>query len=56
LLTTYKQKITDLTLIPLGGGCFEVSLNGDLLYSKLKSGKFPDEAALTDTIGARLKK
>jgi selenoprotein W-related protein len=56
LLNAYKQKIKDLTLIPAGGGCFEVSVNGDLLYSKLKTGKFPDEEALTDSIGARLKK
>jgi selenoprotein W-related protein len=45
-----------LVLIPSGGGCFEVSLNGELLYSKLKTGKFPDEDALVETIGRRLKK
>jgi selenoprotein W-related protein len=55
LLTTYKQKITDLKLIPAGGGCFEVSVNGDLIYSKLKTGKFPDEKAIIDTVGTRLK-
>jgi selenoprotein W-related protein len=54
-LTTYKQKITDLKLIPGGGGCFEVSVGGDLLYSKLKTGKFPDEMAMVDAVGARLK-
>ena len=56
MLNTYKQKITDLKLIPGGGGCFEVSVNGDLLYSKLKTGKFPDEAALADAIGMHRKK
>ena len=55
LLTTYKQKISDLKLIPTGGGAFEVSLNGDLLYSKLKTGKFPDEKWMVDSIGSRLK-
>jgi hypothetical protein len=33
-----------------------VSANGELLYSKLKTGKFPDEKALLDTVGTRLKK
>jgi selenoprotein W-related protein len=55
LLTTYKQQIKDLKLIPGSGGCFEVSVNGDLLYSKLKTGKFPDENAMLDAVGARLK-
>ena len=56
LLTTYKQKIKDLTLIPTGGGAFEISLNGDLIYSKLKTGTFPDEQWVMDTLGARLEK
>jgi selenoprotein W-related protein len=43
LLTTYKQQISELKLVPGGGGCFEISFNGDLIYSKLKTGKFPDE-------------
>jgi selenoprotein W-related protein len=43
-------------LIPSGGGCFEVSINGDLIYSKLKTGQFPDEQAMVDAVGARLKK
>jgi selenoprotein W-related protein len=43
-------------LIPASGGCFEVSLDGKLIYSKLETGKFPDEKALVDTVGTRLKK
>jgi len=56
ILTTYKQQIVDLKLIPGSGGCFELSSNGDLLYSKLKTGKFPDEQWVLETIGARLKR
>lgn len=52
---TYKQKIKELKLIPSGGGCFELSINGDLVYSKLKTGKFPDEQWVLDTVGARAK-
>jgi selenoprotein W-related protein len=55
LLTTFKQKIRDLKLIPSGGGCFEVSVNGELIYSKLQTGKFPDEQAMLDAVGERLK-
>jgi selenoprotein W-related protein len=55
LLTTYKQDIKELTLVPSGGGKFELSLNGDLVYSKLKTGKFPDEQWVVDLVGDKLK-
>jgi selenoprotein W-related protein len=54
LLTAYKQKIKSLALVPAGGGCFELSANGALLYSKLKTGTFPDEAAVLESVRALL--
>jgi selenoprotein W-related protein len=56
LLSTYKQQIHDLKLIPSSGGCFELSADGELIYSKLQVGKFPDEKAMIDAVGGRLKK
>lgn len=53
---TFKQKIKDLKLIPAGGGCFEVSVDGELVYSKLKTGEFPDEKSIVDTVQKRLSK
>jgi selenoprotein W-related protein len=55
LLTSYKQQIKSLKLIPGGGGCFELSVDGELIYSKLKTGKFPDEKWAVETVGSRLK-
>ncbi len=55
LLSTFKQKIENMKLIPAGGGCFEITLNGDLVYSKLKTGKFPDEQSIVDVVNSRLK-
>jgi selenoprotein W-related protein len=55
LLSKYKQRIKDLKLIPAGGGCFELSLDGDLVYSKKQTGKFPDEQWVLETVGAKLK-
>ncbi|REJ67478.1 MAG: SelT/SelW/SelH family protein [Planctomycetota bacterium] len=54
LLETYKQKIKSLTLVPGSGGCFELTLDGDLAYSKLATGEFPDEDPLVDEVGSRL--
>jgi selenoprotein W-related protein len=55
LLSAYKQQIKELRLIPSGGGCFEIALDGDLIYSKLKTGKFPDEKWAVEAVGKRLK-
>ena len=55
LLNTYKQQISDLTLIPSGGGCFELTAGGELLYSKLKTKEFPDEEQMVQAVGKKLK-
>ena len=31
LLSNFKQKIKGFTLVPAGGGCFEVTVNGELI-------------------------
>jgi len=56
LLETYKQAIKEMKLIPSGGGCFELTVNGELLYSKLKTQEFPDEKAMVAAVGKRVKK
>jgi selenoprotein W-related protein len=56
LLTDFKQKISKLTLVPSGGGCFEVTVGDELIYSKLKTGTFPDEQAIVEGVTKRLKK
>ena len=55
LLTGFKTKIKGFTLVPSSGGCFEVKVNGELIYSKLKTGQFPDEKAVIDQVAALLK-
>jgi selenoprotein W-related protein len=54
LLNTYKQKIKTLELEPSGGGCFELTVGNDLVYSKLKTGSFPDEEEMVRAVGKRL--
>jgi len=54
LLPRFKREVAQLVLIPSTGGCFEVAVGGKLLYSKLETGLFPDEATLLDSIGQAL--
>jgi len=53
-VSTYKQKIESLTLIPAGGGCFEVKCDDDLVYSKLATGSFPEHPEVLKEIEKRL--
>ena len=54
VLTQFKQKLSGMELEPSGGGCFELSADGELIYSKLATGQFPDEDAMVAEIGKRL--
>jgi len=42
LLNKFENQIKSITLIPGGGGSFEVTVNGKLLYSKLATGRHTD--------------
>ena len=42
LINEYKARIKRLVLVPSDGGRFEVSIDGKLIFSKLKTGRFPD--------------
>ena len=55
LLNQFKRRITSLELVPDKGGCFELSVEGDLVYSKLKTGQFPDEDEMERAVAKRLK-
>ena len=56
VLTALKQKVSGMKLVPAGGGCFELTANGELVYSKLATGKFPDEQEIVDQLEKRLAK
>ncbi len=44
ILHDYHEQIPGgVTLIPSSGGIFDVSLNGDTLFSKKETGRFPNE-------------
>jgi len=47
-----KQDIGALTLVPMGGGVFEVSVNGKNIYSKKATGQFPDPEEIVHKVRA----
>ena len=50
LLEKYGTDIKSLTLIPSGGGVYEVEKDGRLIYSKIKTGGFPELKDVTSIL------
>lgn len=42
VLKEHKQNISRCIIVPGSGGCFEVMVEGKLVFSKLKEGRFPE--------------
>ena len=50
ILEKYGTDVKELTLIPSGGGVFEVIKNGDLIFSKKSLDRFPDDREVMNLI------
>lgn len=48
-----KEFDIEPALIKSGGGAFEVKVDGDLIYSKLSTGRFPDDDEIISAIKTR---
>lgn len=54
LMERYQLKLKSLTLIPSTGGVFNVSVNGEQVYTNQKTGRFPTDQDIDAAIDARL--
>jgi selenoprotein W-related protein len=50
LIKEFEPQIESWTLIPGGGGAFEVKVGDKLVYSKLRTGRHTDSAELRPLI------
>ncbi len=50
-MEAHGKKIDDFKLIPSRGGCFELTVDGKLVYSKLKTGEFPNNEDMVEELG-----
>lgn len=55
LLAQWGQNIKALTLVPSSGGVFEIELNGELIYSKAKTGRHADDGEVEDILEKKIK-
>ena len=55
LLSNYQHAITDLRLVMGGSGVFDVTVDGELLYSKKQTGRHAEDgevlALFTELVG-----
>jgi selenoprotein W-related protein len=54
LIKEFEPQIESWTLVPGGGGAFEVKVGDKLVYSKLKTGRHTDANELRPLIQAAL--
>jgi selenoprotein W-related protein len=54
IMDAFSDRFSALKLIPGDGGCFEVTLNGELIYSKLQTGDFPSNTQILDELKRRM--
>lgn len=50
LFNHFNRNITKMELIPSTGGVFEVTVDGNKIYSKLDTGLFPDTEEIINKI------
>ncbi len=53
LLEEFEDRISEFTLVPSDGGRFEVVVDGDLVYSKLATGRHAEYEDVAEPLRAR---
>jgi len=54
MINRYPDQIGEIALHAGEGGAFEVLVNGEQIYSKLATKRYPDLAEIVDPLKARL--
>ena len=50
LLSTFEGDIDELSLLPSSGGIFEITANGQLVWSRKSEGRFPEITELKQVV------
>lgn len=54
LLTTFRDEIGELALVPGKGGVFEVCIGNEVIWSRIDQGRFPDIKELKQLVRDRI--
>jgi selenoprotein W-related protein len=50
LLKNFEPEIESITLVPSDGGRYEITVNGELVYSKLQIGRHAEPGEVLDLV------
>jgi selenoprotein W-related protein len=54
LLTTFAGDLGEVALVPGSGGVLEIRLDGELLFSRAREGRFPEAKELKQLVRDRI--
>ncbi len=54
LLTTFQSELGEVALLPGSGGVFEVRLDGEVVWSRAREGRFPELKELKQRVRDRV--
>jgi selenoprotein W-related protein len=54
LLTTFEQELGEVALVPGTGGVLEVRLDGEVIFSRAREGRFPESKELKQSVRDRI--
>jgi selenoprotein W-related protein len=54
LLTTFEAELGEVALVPGTGGVLDVRLDGELIFSRAASGRFPESKELKQAVRDRV--
>jgi len=52
IVNSFHRDVEEIVLVPSGGGCYEISVDGQNVYSKLKTGQHISDADAVNLIRA----
>ncbi len=55
VLGHFRGKVKEVNLVTSGGGVFEVTVNGELIYSKKETGSFPQTKEIIEQMEEMVK-
>ncbi len=50
LLTTFERELDEVALSPGTGGTFDITLNGNVIFSRAEEGRFPESKELKQLV------
>jgi selenoprotein W-related protein len=54
LLTTFEKELGEVALVPAADGTFDVTVDGELLFSRKAEGRFPESKELKQLVRDRI--